>query len=448
MNDATITAFLLYASQATFGIITVFVLQGLNKNQDFKYFRYWYRSWFAFILYVVFSGLSLLNVLYLPAGNPVRLGVSILATVFGFSQGIWLLAGSYELRYKRAVPIKSVWVILVFFVFIAIFLVLFHHDDPDGKTIRFFYRIGIRSGLIGIIFVLNSALIYSIRDEVFAFKYVLIGLCLYALTELNYFAYTLFQYLGLEYFVSVRYYFEILDFFSMSLIATGIVMSAFEFKKAQLERSNSVLNTYLYQTSHVLRAPITRIQSAIEVKKGEGSFTQLDELIKDSAEKADEVIRKIISLRQGQEKKQIFEELNVAEVIQEVIQELDGPNIFSSVDKSLVVTSDKDQFKLVLHAILDNSIAYSTEEKEIRIQTRTENKRLRIIITDQGIGIPEAALGKVFEMFYKGNDVTNGPGLGLHLAKEIIQQLNGEISLESSKAGTSVTLTLPFNSVA
>jgi signal transduction histidine kinase len=99
--------------------------------------------------------------------------------------------------------------------------------------------------------------------------------------------------------------------------------------------------------------------------------------------------------------------------------------------------------------ILDNAVKYSQEKSTITINTKKTEKIVTVSIKDQGIGIGKEDLEHVFDRFYRSdkarskNDI-NGYGLGLSIAKEIVNLHKGSINIESKiKKGTTINISLP-----
>ena len=100
----------------------------------------------------------------------------------------------------------------------------------------------------------------------------------------------------------------------------------------------------------------------------------------------------------------------------------------------------------VLQNLLDNSAKYKSPSKknEIIIEAVETSTGVRILISDNGIGIPENYQAKVFHMFYRATTISSGTGLGLYIVKNSIEKLGGAIELESIEGkGTTMSLTLP-----
>jgi len=98
--------------------------------------------------------------------------------------------------------------------------------------------------------------------------------------------------------------------------------------------------------------------------------------------------------------------------------------------------------------ILSNAIKYTENDGTIKVSAKTRDHFIDLSISDNGIGIPEEDVGRIFERFYRvekgrSRDM-GGTGLGLSIAKEIIEAHNGTIKITSKKdRGTHVRITLP-----
>jgi two-component system, OmpR family, sensor histidine kinase VicK len=112
-----------------------------------------------------------------------------------------------------------------------------------------------------------------------------------------------------------------------------------------------------------------------------------------------------------------------------------------------------DRFKIesVVEHLIENSLKYSEEGGAIRIEAREQidPRMLRLTVRDNGIGIPQDSLGKIFDEFYRVDSpvvkAARGPGLGLSIAKSFVEKHNGQIWCESSLGeGSAFHMTLPL----
>lgn len=112
------------------------------------------------------------------------------------------------------------------------------------------------------------------------------------------------------------------------------------------------------------------------------------------------------------------------------------------------VYADPERVRAVLQNLLENSLKYSLPPGEVVISGRTDGDFIRIGVTDNGIGIPQAEQKNVFERFFRAGNAlkleTEGTGLGLFIAKSIVRRHGGRIWFESSEnRGATFFFTLP-----
>ncbi|MBC5992291.1 ATP-binding response regulator [Pontibacter cellulosilyticus] len=110
------------------------------------------------------------------------------------------------------------------------------------------------------------------------------------------------------------------------------------------------------------------------------------------------------------------------------------------------VLLDKQLLKNILFNLLSNASKYSAEYKEINFTTSLDGNTIKIVVEDQGIGIPDADKTHLFTPFFRAQNVTNiqGTGLGLNIVKKYVDIMGGELDYESElDKGTTFTVTLP-----
>jgi two-component system sensor histidine kinase SenX3 len=105
---------------------------------------------------------------------------------------------------------------------------------------------------------------------------------------------------------------------------------------------------------------------------------------------------------------------------------------------------------MAIHNLIENAINYSPENTKVSISTSLEDEIVTISVADQGIGIPEADLERIFERFYRVDPArsreTGGTGLGLSIVKHVAAKHGGEIKVWSSQnVGSTFALRLPVH---
>jgi len=154
-----------------------------------------------------------------------------------------------------------------------------------------------------------------------------------------------------------------------------------------------------------------------------------------------------------------FAEIDIVHFIEDLLGEASslaseyGVNVyFEKQDiNSLTLTADKEKLSLALNNIIDNSIKYNIKNGKVTITlTRlTDAPFIEVSVADTGIGISAEDVDKLFTKFFRGNNVvkiqTEGSGLGLYIAKNIIMRHGGDVRAESEiNRGTTFYFTLPL----
>lgn len=150
------------------------------------------------------------------------------------------------------------------------------------------------------------------------------------------------------------------------------------------------------------------------------------------------------------------EPINLEETIKSIFSELKTAEGFDNIIFSLEIKiegfffSSPELIKALFRNLIENSVKYSTKRSgfsflKISVVNQTE-ETLKIEIADNGIGIKKEHQDKIFEMFYRATDHTDGKGLGLYIVQCAVDKLHGVISVESSESiGSTFTILLPNN---
>jgi PAS domain S-box-containing protein len=226
-------------------------------------------------------------------------------------------------------------------------------------------------------------------------------------------------------------------------------------KHRKLEQTNDHLDHFIFKTIHDLRAPIHSAIGLIDLsfRSGAEEREKYISLIKSSLQKMDSFIEEVSSFYKNEKLAIVKEKINFDGLFQsekEFLQDLPGAreiNFEYDFKGSSDLFSDSLRLKTILTNILSNSIKYSDPFKDIRfirVSVHVDASRCRIAVQDNGLGIDEQHLDKIFDIFFRSHLQVNGTGLGLYIVKDTVSRLGGEIEVESTLGvGTSFVITLP-----
>jgi hypothetical protein len=145
-------------------------------------------------------------------------------------------------------------------------------------------------------------------------------------------------------------------------------------------------------------------------------------------------------------------ELDLSTILQQITTDLQhlAPVKFDiQFQTSTIITSDKFRLITILKNTISNAVKYRKQDRTdcfVNINVSKEENYTIIRVEDNGIGISEKSLPKIFDMFFRATSSVAGTGLGLYICKEMITKLGGAINLDSKLGeGTTVTIKVPSN---
>lgn len=222
----------------------------------------------------------------------------------------------------------------------------------------------------------------------------------------------------------------------------------------QLTKLNTELDRFVYSASHDLRAPLASLLGLIDLTSREmnsDSTTHYLELMSKSINTMDRFITDITQYSRNLRFDTIANEIDFENLFNESFEHvqymLAGPATSSiNVKGNLPFYSDHERLKMVFNNLISNSIRYKGYGRDtvMALNVIIDEEKAKIDVIDNGLGIEEKHLSRVFEMFYRANDKNVGSGLGLFIVKETIEKLKGTIEITSELGvGTRVHIEIP-----
>ena len=230
----------------------------------------------------------------------------------------------------------------------------------------------------------------------------------------------------------------------------------------QLRSLDSMRRDFISNLSHELRTPVsviranseTLIDGAIEDKIQARIFAKA---ILHNAERLSDMVSSLLDLSRIEygELKLNFEEINLDSFIQNYIQSIanlskkKGINITYKPEHKGTVNADLQAIERIMNNLIDNAIKYSENGSDITILTSNESDNyIKVMVKDTGEGISDEDKNHIFSRFYRTASAratdNQGSGLGLAIVKHLVNNLNGEVGIESKpQKGSIFWFTLP-----
>ncbi len=234
----------------------------------------------------------------------------------------------------------------------------------------------------------------------------------------------------------------------------------------RLKKLEEAKNDFLSKMSHELKTPLTSIKESIKIilKRIVGEVTPNQEkfltIAKNNSERLALLISELFDAVSTQEKSMNLElsPIDLSKLIDEALfnirpqaedKGISLDKLFSGSLSTAVVRGDYNKLYRVLLNLVENAIKYSGNGGQIIVSASEKESEISVSVEDNGIGIEEPQLEKIFEKFYQARDpllkYQTGVGLGLSIAKEIVEAHGGHIKAYSQGhgKGTKITFTLP-----
>jgi signal transduction histidine kinase len=226
----------------------------------------------------------------------------------------------------------------------------------------------------------------------------------------------------------------------------------------ELIKINAELDRFVYSASHDLRAPLMSVKGLLNMIKIDPDRKNVDHylsLIERSVGKLDHFISDIINYSRNSRMDLMPKEIDFEELLQESIDSLkfmDGAEKVRSIRNIKVDApfySDYSRLLIIFNNIISNAVRYRDSWKEdswLKVDIHSTHDHVSIQFSDNGVGIADEYVEKVFKMFFRANADSKGSGLGLYIVKSACEKLNGTIHVHSKLGeGTTFKIEIPNN---
>lgn len=233
-------------------------------------------------------------------------------------------------------------------------------------------------------------------------------------------------------------------------------------QKAELEEVNATKNKFFSILAHDLRNPFNGILGFLNILENDFDSLTNDEkrtyigFVNTSANQVFKLLDRLLQLSRLQDGRYTFkmERINVKEIVGQIfrLQETNAVNkrvnLILEVTNDDYIYADKISIDIVLRNLIDNAIKFTSAGGEVSISTNYIGDNIEICVSDNGVGMDIDDLENIFRLDKKtvsiGTNNEKGTGLGLAVCKEMIDKMNGKISIESVIGkGSKFTITFP-----
>jgi PAS domain S-box-containing protein len=218
-----------------------------------------------------------------------------------------------------------------------------------------------------------------------------------------------------------------------------------EAENAYLKQQNEELDRFVYGASHELRAPLSSVQGLVDIIEGQEEDPRkrkLLDMMRTKVERLDLFIQDIVHYARNARQEVESEKIDFAQMISESIDQLrympdvDNIRITTELQVEDEFYTDRKRLSVILNNLISNAIKYSNPQAAhpfIHIYVRQTPESASLEVRDNGMGIHQAHLDKIFNMFFRATKAQTGSGLGLYIVKEIIEKLQGGLHVDSQE---------------
>ena len=234
----------------------------------------------------------------------------------------------------------------------------------------------------------------------------------------------------------------------------------------RLRELDNVKSEFISVIAHQLRTPLSVTKWALDILEesiGGGSDEQQQMVLKKGKESNERMIKLVddllnVDLHEVGKVQYNFKPTSLVELVQKVLTQIEPLALHKKITVAFdpphaelpLVPVDAEKLNAVIQNLIENALKYTPEGGMVRVVVEQKEQNILVSVQDSGIGIPKAEREHIFTKFYRGRNAvktaTEGSGLGLYIARKVIQRHGGDIWFESEDGkGTTFSFSIPIN---
>ncbi len=222
-----------------------------------------------------------------------------------------------------------------------------------------------------------------------------------------------------------------------------------------LQKTNQELDRFVYSVSHDIKAPLASVKGLVNLVRmsPKEDLNKSLGLMDKSIDKLNGFLGDILVHSRNSRVDLKHDLIDFEKEIELAVESLrhmenaDQVKLITAINQKLEGVTDQYRLQSVLKNLISNAVKYHNPDSKkswVKVNVVTTKELIQIKVSDNGIGIDDDKVEKVFDMFYRASENSFGSGLGLYIVKETIEKLGGTITVASkNNVGTTVSLNIP-----
>jgi signal transduction histidine kinase len=226
----------------------------------------------------------------------------------------------------------------------------------------------------------------------------------------------------------------------------------------ELEKAEKLVEEFIYSCSHGLRSPIKSMMGLTHLLKDCQASDETDrafyiKLLGESVQRMQGIICQFEQFIENSKNAHFIELVDLGVCVNALADSFgeqlktNGISVSTLINQKGDFYTDKNRLNIILSALFSNAITFCDplkDKRKIEFFITASSTGCNIQVRDNGIGISQLELTKIFNLFCRSSEKSNGTGIGLYIVKEVVAKMDGTIAvLSAAKEGTTFSLWVP-----